>query len=37
VYQAHLRGDPPPWTSDPIVASHRFTNCYRASDRVSHI
>jgi alpha-glutamyl/putrescinyl thymine pyrophosphorylase clade 1 len=35
VYQARLRGDPPPWTTDSIIASHRFTNCYRAADRVS--
>ena len=35
VYQARLRGDAPPWTTDPIIASHRFTNCYRAADRVS--
>lgn len=26
---------PPPWTSDPIIAEHRFTNAYRVSDRVS--
>jgi hypothetical protein len=41
---AHLRqqtfmrrvlGAPPPWTEDPILATHRFTNAYRASDRVS--
>jgi hypothetical protein len=25
----------PPWTSDEIIANHRFTNVYRASDRVS--
>jgi hypothetical protein len=24
-----------PWTDDPILASYRFTNAYRASDRVS--
>lgn len=24
-----------PWTSDPIIAQHKFTNAYRASDRVS--
>lgn len=24
-----------PWTDDPILASHRFTNAYRVSDRVS--
>jgi hypothetical protein len=35
VYRARLRGHPPPWTTDPIMASHRFTNCYRAADRVS--
>ena len=35
VYQARLRGDAPPWTTDPIIASYRFTNCYRAADRVS--
>ncbi len=26
---------PPPWTSDPVMLSYRFTNVYRASDRVS--
>jgi 5-hmdU DNA kinase, helical domain len=35
VYQARLRGEPRPWTTDSIIASHRFTNCYRAADRVS--
>ena len=35
IYQARLRGDAPPWTTDPIMASYRFTNCYRAADRVS--
>lgn len=24
-----------PWTTDPILATYRFTNAYRASDRVS--
>lgn len=24
-----------PWTADPILAAYRFTNAYRASDRVS--
>lgn len=28
-------GLPPPWTADPILAAHRFTNCYRLADRVS--
>lgn len=35
LYEARLRGLPPPWTSDPIMRRHRFTNCYRAADRVS--
>ena len=35
VYQARLRGDVGPWTADPILATYRFTNCYRAADRVS--
>jgi thymidylate kinase len=26
---------PPPWTNDPILREHKFTNVYRASDRVS--
>jgi hypothetical protein len=25
----------PPWTDDPIISKHKFTNAYRASDRVS--
>ena len=29
------RGLPPPWTVDPILRQHRFTNVYRAVDRVS--
>jgi hypothetical protein len=35
IYEARLAGQPWPWTSDPILSGHRFTNCYRASDRVS--
>jgi NTP pyrophosphatase (non-canonical NTP hydrolase) len=26
---------PPPWTHDPVLQAHKFTNAYRASDRVS--
>ncbi len=26
---------PPPWTNDPVMRAHKFTNAYRASDRVS--
>jgi hypothetical protein len=35
LYDARLRGQAPPWTGDPILSAHRFTNCYRAADRVS--
>lgn len=35
VYEARLAGLPGPWTDDPILSGHRFTNCYRAADRVS--
>lgn len=35
VFSKRIAGGPPPWTSDPIIAAHRFTNVYRASDRVS--
>lgn len=35
VYLARLRQDPLPWTQDDIIEVHRFTNVYRATDRVS--
>jgi hypothetical protein len=35
VYFARLRRMPPPWTSDPVISDFKFTNAYRASDRVS--
>jgi hypothetical protein len=28
-------GTPPPWTDDPILREYKFTNAYRAADRVS--
>jgi hypothetical protein len=28
-------GEPPPWTQDDILKTYKFTNAYRASDRVS--
>lgn len=34
-YLRRLAGGSGPWTSDPVLRAHRFTNCYRASDRVS--
>ena len=35
VFFRRLEGCPPPWTDDSILARHKFTNAYRASDRVS--
>jgi alpha-glutamyl/putrescinyl thymine pyrophosphorylase clade 1 len=35
VYEARLSGQSPPWSGDPVLAAYRFTNCYRAADRVS--
>jgi hypothetical protein len=30
-----VAGTQPPWTGDEVLARHRFTNAYRAADRVS--
>src|SRR2546425_3140656 len=35
VFFRRLEGSPPPWTQDPVIHAHKFTNAYRASDRVS--
>ncbi|WP_232424571.1 nucleotide kinase domain-containing protein [Pandoraea sp. B-6] len=35
VFFRRLAGEPGPWTADPIISAHKFTNAYRASDRVS--
>jgi hypothetical protein len=35
MYEARLAGRPGPWTDDPVLRQYRFTNCYRAADRVS--
>jgi hypothetical protein len=35
LFMRRVLGAPPPWTDDSILASHRFTNVYRAADRVS--
>lgn len=35
VYERRIAGLPGPWTDDSIISEHRFTNCFRASDRVS--
>lgn len=35
LFMRRVAGDPPPWTNDVTLATHRFTNVYRAADRVS--
>lgn len=35
IYLARLRGVGEPWSDDPILRDYRFTNVYRAADRVS--
>ena len=35
VFFRKLEGSPSPWTHDPVIAHYKFTNAYRASDRVS--
>ncbi|GMT97687.1 hypothetical protein KH5H1_18060 [Corallococcus caeni] len=35
MFMRRVLGSMPPWTEDPILSVHRFTNTYRASDRVS--
>ncbi len=34
-YYRRLSGLPGPWTADPVIQEHRFTNAFRAADRVS--
>jgi hypothetical protein len=35
MYDRRLKDPRGPWTGDPILAKHRFTNVFRAADRVS--
>lgn len=35
LFMNRVLGQSPPWTTDPVIAAHRFTNAYRAADRVS--
>lgn len=36
IFFRRLEGEPPEtWTQDPIIVKYKFTNAYRASDRVS--
>ena len=35
IYFKRIEGQPEPWTLDPVLRENKFTNPYRASDRVS--
>ncbi len=35
IFFKRLEGRPAPWTEDTVLAEYKFTNAYRASDRVS--
>lgn len=35
VFFRRVRDEAPPWTNNPVLAIYKFTNAYRASDRVS--
>lgn len=35
VFYRRALGSPWPWTDNPVMATYKFTNAYRASDRVS--
>jgi len=35
IYMRRIRGEPMPWSADPVLRVHKFTNAYRAADRVS--
>lgn len=35
IFFKRLKGDKMPWTTDSILRNYKFTNAYRASDRVS--
>ncbi|MGN6369022.1 MAG: nucleotide kinase domain-containing protein [Phycisphaerae bacterium] len=35
IFFNRVEGKKQPWTDDPILIQHKFTNAYRASDRVS--
>ena len=35
MYYRRLKGSTAPWTTDPILSTYRFTNTYRATDRVT--
>src|SRR5438270_6848698 len=35
IFHARAQGKRGPWTNDPVLEEYKFTNAYRAADRVS--
>ncbi len=35
IFFKRIEGRPQPWTQDPVLSQYKFTNAYRAADRVS--
>src|ERR1035437_10233742 len=35
IFMRRATGEPGPWTNDPILATYKFCNVFRAGDRVS--
>ena len=35
IYLRRIAGDTHPWTDDPVLSDYKFTNAFRAADRVS--
>ena len=35
IYHRRVRDETGPWSDDPVLQAYKFTNAYRASDRVS--
>ena len=35
IFMSRVNREAPPWTTDNILSTYKFTNVYRASDRVS--
>ena len=35
IYMRRVSGEPSPWTNDTVLSVYRFTNAFRAADRVS--
>ena len=35
IFFRRIEGELPPWTADTVLCTYKFTNAYRASDRVS--